>query len=1005
VIASISGTEFSPEQWSALSYQDGNAYVAAGPGTGKTHLLVGRYLHLLDCGIARERIIVLTFSRRAADELRARIVAALADNGLPTVGVEVRTFHGFASRLLQGDGARFKTRRLLNGFTRELLFDAALESTELPSISASARKSRNFRAEAARLIDDIERAPADVVAAIAAGASPRLTDLLRLRTTFTASRDRLAASDLNDLVARATHALADQTSAAARWLAAHRYEHALVDEFQDTDIVQLDLLERLGAALFAVGDEAQSIYRFRGAQNGVISLATERFAMKRFALTVSRRCPPAVCELAAATPFVQAEALRSAHADGPPVAVHRVRTTADEVHLVADQVETALDRGTPASEIAVLLRTTRPFGPLLADELRRRAIPVAENERDALLSDSRVSTLKAAFDVFSDPTDAGAWRRLLTSQPLGFDQLAVRLQHTALGMFRPAPSLAGALDSAGLHSPVLSNPDLAAALANAKALWDRAELGRATRLLARRLRLLTSIMRDERPADVRAASARLKTLCDGLAEAQRALTLIGRPATCAQVVLALEEHLSALGGESAADSNAVRILSVHGAKGLEFDLVIIADAIDGRFPQGIRPSNLLPESDRALLSRYGVDGASISDAVEHEEASLWFVAVTRAKQTLVITYADEGLDGREQRPSRFLAGRTPHERTLVARGSLEIAALRNGDPAWRAQLRSERRIAASPVLSSYANEGDPAFSRLEERPLPLSRTFSVTDIVSWLQCPRKVFYGSFLGIRGEESTSLTLGNALHSVLQKFHATERDFRAVATGTAERWTTRLHELRQSVWATTDFEGSAIHESTGIFADRALASYARHLEARAIAAPFVVEGNETNVEVPIGPLTMRGRIDRIDRRVADDNTVLVDYKSGGSPKTSFRKELDQAGPTWEAGGSVAGRVDYTFTAQLALYASAFQHVGEFAYIYLRGSANDRSDIVVDSTTLDEVTEQRLNLLLTDVHANFSDPLVHGETKTLRPMKRGRDCEMCTYGAICPGGPEDNE
>jgi superfamily I DNA/RNA helicase len=1005
VSAVSNNASFSAEQWTALRYDGGNAYVAAGPGTGKTHLLVGRYLDLLERGIAPERIVVLTFSRRAADELRERIVAALAAAAHPTVGVEVRTFHGFGSRLLQGQGARFKTRRLLDGFTRELLLDALVATEAMTSLSEATRASRAFRTEATRLLDDIGRASADGIAGIRAGASARLADLLRLRDAFAGARERLCASDLNDLVARAVQALANPQSEAALWLAAHRYEHVLVDEFQDTDIVQLDLLEALGGVVFAVGDEAQSIYRFRGAQHGIIAIAQERLRMERFALTVSRRCPPAVCELAAGTPFVAATDLRSARTDGPPVVVAAVHATADEVHLVADTIEDALDAGTRASEIAVLLRSTRPVGPLIADELRRRSIPVVENSRDKLLSDTRVSTLLAAFSVLGDSSDVAGWRRLLTAQPLAFDPLAVRLQHKALAAFRPNATLAASLDAAGLNSAVISSVELASALSDAKTLWDEQQLGKAARLLARKLKLVAAIMRDEDPANVRSAAARLKTLCDGLAEAQRSLAVIGKPATCTDIVEAIDDHLSALAGAEETDSSAVRILSVHAAKGLEFELVVLADAVDGRFPQHARSSSLLSEADRSILLEHGVDGASVTDAVEQEEASLWFVAVTRTKSRLVITYSEEGLDGREHRPSRFLAGRTPEERTRVARGSLEIAALRSGDAAWRTSLRSERRVAASPSLSAYAESGCNAFQVLDTRPLPLPRSLSVGNAVDWLQCPRKLFYGRFLEIRSEESTALTLGNALHDVLERFHERERDFTNVAPADIARWTTSLQELRRAVWEQTEFEGSAIHEATGIFADRALAGYAGTLERRAANTPFVVEQNEDDVNVPIGPMQLRGRIDRIDRRVSDNKRLLVDYKSGSAKKKPFRALLGEASEQWDAGESLAGTVTHDFAAQLAFYASALEDVGDFAYIYLRGSAKKRAEVLVDTTIFDEATQRLVGKLIADITTGFSEPLRGGTMTTLPRANRSAACTFCTFIPICPGAVEDDE
>lgn len=986
--------DLSEEQRAAVEYADGDVYVAAGPGTGKTHLLVGRFRQLLATGVPPERILVLTFSRRAADELRERIGGE----------AEVRTFHGFAARAIEGGTARFRSRRLLDGFARELVLDAAIATAPLASLPPAARVSRGFRAEVARFLEDLGRTVPETLARLAAlpDPSPRLADLLALQRTFVGLRERLRATDLDDLVARAVAALNDPQSPAARWLSG-RYDHVLVDEFQDTDRVQLALLEALGARIFAVGDEAQSIYRFRGAQHGIVSLALERLALRPFGLTVSRRCPPAVCELAAETPFVGAGAPRSARDGGEPVEVCALRTPTDEVHLVADRVEAALAEGTPPGEIAVLLRATRPFGPLLADELRRRAIPVAENGRDALLADQRIGALRAAFDVLSAPADAQAWRRLLTASPLGLDPLAVRLAGPVLEALRPDPSLSGALSAAGFAGR-LAPDTFARAMTLAAAAWNAGDLGLAARRLARNLGLLGAVVRDEPPGAVRAAAERLRAVCDGLAAAQRTQRALGRDGSPCAILAAFDEHAAAFGESSApGDLDAVRILTVHGAKGLEFELVIIADAIDGRFPQHARRSTLLTADDRALLLAHGVDGASVTDAVDQEEASLWFVAVTRAKERLLITYAREALDGGEQRPSRFLGGRAAVTLTRVERGPLEIEALRCGDDALRARLREDRRIAASPALAAYAADGASAFAAIPPRPLALPGSISVGDAVTWCACPRRLFYTRFLGLRDEPSTAQSVGTALHAVLQRFHTEQRDFTAVGPGAADAWTSRLRAIRRELWTETTFDAPAIAEAAAAFADRVLAAYADALESRARATPFVVDACERAIEFTIGPLTLRGRIDRVDRRLADDGLLLVDYKSGKAKHPPFRKALAKAAAeSWDKELSLAGTASDAFAAQLAFYAGALEGVAEFAYVYLKGNGKD-GEAVTDTTQLDEGTRAAIAQLLGDVRANLAEPLAAGAIETVPTAASAAACTFCRFTTICPGPQGD--
>ena len=299
--------EATPEQRAAIDHADGNVYVGAGPGTGKTFLLVERMRTLLARGVAPERILVLTFSRRAVNELRERIAAA----GLPA-SIEVRTFHGFSARAAGGGLARFRETRLLDTFSRRIVLENAILRTPTPTLASSARESRAFADECSRVLGDLDRVDAAALTRIAAGASLRLRDLLAIGEEDARARRLAGAGDLGDLVRRAVVEGAKAGSSVQTWLAG-RYAHVLVDEFQDTDREQLALLGLLGAQLFAVGDEAQSIYRFRGASDAIVPYAIERYAMHRYDLTESRRCPAPVCELASQTPLPALSPLRSAH--------------------------------------------------------------------------------------------------------------------------------------------------------------------------------------------------------------------------------------------------------------------------------------------------------------------------------------------------------------------------------------------------------------------------------------------------------------------------------------------------------------------------------------------------------------------------------------------------------------------------------------------------------------------------------------------------------------------
>jgi superfamily I DNA/RNA helicase len=995
----------SGEQLAAFSYTAGNAYVGAGPGTGKTFLLVERYRFLRDSGIPASKILVLTFSRRAALELRVRLVAS----GVSAGEIDVRTFHGFSARVIGGGVAAFRTTRLLDGVSRHLVLDAAIERTPTPALANAARSSRALRTELETLLDCFGRAPALAGDAIEAAASPRLRDVLAIVRWSAAARSSIGSSDIGDLVSRAVREAGRPDSPAARWLQG-RYAHVLVDEFQDTDRVQLDLIGTLGAVIFAVGDEAQSIYRFRGASNDIVAEGCRRFAMERFDLTVSRRCPPDICAVASQTPIPGLRELRSAYNTGAPVEVVRLRAVDDEVAYIADSIEAALMAGTPAPEIAVLLRSFRPLGPLLIDELRGRSIAVASTGREELLADPRIRTLRAALDVLHHPEDAERWRRLLASPPLRYNPVAMHFAGAALQSLRLDASLGSVLKTL-CRDGALSGMELAAALLHAAKAWRAGNLGMAARRLTRGLGLLAAVMRDEAPSGVSAAAGRLKLVCDALASAQRTALALHLPAQCGDLVARFDEFLPGLALDDAginAESNGVRVLTVHAAKGLEFKRVFVADAVAGRFPQDARASTLLTDADREWLVRRGFDGpALVPEGAVLEEASLWYVALTRCKDRLTITFANHALNGDLQRPSRFIpADRVPADVTIVNRESLAMRGLRSADAAARACVVGSNALAEAPAMSDFARLGADAFSGSSGLPLHVDRGLSVGDAELWLQCPRSLFYKKFAKLPDDESSALVLGSALHDVLQRFHTAQFAFDAEGID-VDGWTRELLALRVGIWDALQFASPVLARAAANAADIALGSYARLLGERARAASFSVEAREQAITIPAGRFSLSGRVDRVDV-LADNSRVVVDYKLGHAKATTVTQAADKVLKDWRA-ADVAGeprrplerRVTAELKLQLAFYAIAFENVSSIAYVYLGGAdmTQRRNGAVIALEPFAETLREVVAAALLEIETGLLAPLEDGSLRTLPVTFIEETCTFCPYRGVCPG------
>jgi superfamily I DNA/RNA helicase/RecB family exonuclease len=975
----------------------GNVFVDAGPGTGKTHVIVARIRHLVASGVDPRRILAVTFSRRAVGELRDRIAR---ETGFTC---DVRTFHGFASRVLEADGPRFKSRRLLDALTNSLLLDAAIARTAFPSLRETAVASDRFRDDALRFIADVRRADGESVRRLRDGCTPRLRDLLALNDKLVELRDTLRASDLDDLIARAVESLSDETSVASRWLTG-RYHHVLIDEFQDVDATQLELVARLKANLFAVGDASQAIYAFRGALSGVIDEAVTRFEMERIVLTKSRRCPQVICDLAAITPFLAPKHLRSIQHSVGTIAARAARTTLDEAVLIVDRVEDAIAAGTMPSRIAVLVRSMRPLGPAVEAELRSRRIAVASGGRSAFLADRNVETVRLGLRLLAAPSEAGRWAAFFGTGTLGFDGLRVRSLFHGRSLATLEDGLL-ALEEARFASADPSI-DVPKTLRHANEAFAANDIGRAARRLINGLGLAASAASSsEELATVRANVGRLGRVVDALSAAQRNLTELGEASSSATVLTIFEDRIETIAAEEtpADDVPGVRLLTIHGAKGLEFDLVIIGDAVEGRFPAEVRRCSLLDTESIAAAALANVDLIDArDDASLHEEAALWYVAVTRTRDALFITYSVSGTDGAPQRPTRFLPAekhpnedQDPFERPL---GRLEDVARENGDANVIASLRAS--LADAPARLAVLDDGPLAFAALEERNLRYDRAPSVSAAEVWLECPRRFYYKNVLRLDDEAGLSATIGSALHEILRAFHTEFADFSAPAAVDVPRWIARLLELREAVWTTIAFDSAAKRVAYTMFADRVLAAYAGALAEDAEKRPFTVIALEQSVQSTYGTGAMVGKIDRVDRTI-DGSLVLRDYKSGRM-REPFAKLLAKI----DDGGVAPGKSPRYFKAQLAIYRHGAEKafgapVTGLDYIFLNGvKGKEAFSVGFDAFAVDDDAKPRLEALDKLLESQFVTPLSTGMATPIEMAVDENTCMFCPFfKALCPG------
>ncbi|MDP9221507.1 MAG: ATP-dependent helicase, partial [Actinomycetota bacterium] len=404
-------------QLAAATHGDGPLVVLAGAGTGKTRTLVARVAALVDRGVDPERVLLLTFTRRAAEEMlgRAGAICSRRDAGRKLWG---GTFHAVAYRLVATHaetlGLGPAPSVLDPGDARDLIdmlrHDHGLTGT-----------SRRFpRGET--LLDIYSRAvntgqPArQVIAERFPWCDPHTPEILDLFRGYIARKRGQSLLDFDDLLLGWRSLLADPTvgpALAARW------DHVLVDEYQDVNQAQVDIVRLLcpeGRGLTVVGDDAQAVYGFRGADSAhLVRLAAELPAAQTIRLEQNFRSRQPLLDLAnAVRPASEGHrlVLRSRREGGRRARLVRCHDASAEARLVVDDVLDAADQGHSLSDQAVLMRAAH-HSDLLEIELTARGVPFVKYGGLKFLEAAHVKDFVAGVRLLGNPADEIAWFRLL----------------------------------------------------------------------------------------------------------------------------------------------------------------------------------------------------------------------------------------------------------------------------------------------------------------------------------------------------------------------------------------------------------------------------------------------------------------------------------------------------------------------------------------------------------------------------------------------------------------
>jgi len=604
-------SELNEEQKEVVLAGGGPILVIAGAGSGKTRTLVYRVARLIESGTDPSRIMLLTFTNKAAREMLRRVEALLSVDTRRLMG---GTFHSVGNRLLR----RFGTRLGLSPNFTILDEEDAREMLEAATSDEGIRTTEkrfpkgdvlldlySFTVNTGKTFTEVltERAPHFLILE---------DEIIRVFQRYQQRKRAGNAGDYDDLLLSWKRLLSEAPEVAAALAAT--YDHVLVDEYQDTNDLQGDIVDgmaKIRRNVAVVGDDAQAIYSFRGASFQNILGFPERYPdAKIFRLTRNYRSTPDILALANASIAHNTKQfekdLRASRPEGATPAVVPLADVSEQARFIAQRLLEWHDEGEPLSDLAVLYRAHYQALELQI-ELTRRGIPYEIRSGTRFFEQRHVKDVLAFLKIVVNPKDELSWKRALKI----FPRVGERVASAVWGAVGTAPDPVAALKSLdfgglprGAAAAVLPFRSLVGKLDSPSLRSSPAEAIRY---------VVEAVYRDYARAKFPNGDARLDDL-EQLAQFAQAYESL--PGFLEEVTLFNElSGEDVVAGEESDDR--VVLSSVHQAKGLEWSRVVVMWLSEGRFP-----------SYRAAVTEEGLE----------EERRLFYVAVTRAKNEVALTY-------------------------------------------------------------------------------------------------------------------------------------------------------------------------------------------------------------------------------------------------------------------------------------------------------------------------------------------------------------------------------
>jgi DNA helicase-2/ATP-dependent DNA helicase PcrA len=893
--------KLNPEQRAAVEEIEGPVMVIAGPGTGKTQILTLRIANILrQTDISPQNILALTFTEAAAFEMKSRLARII---GTAAYRVKIATFHSFCNDIIQEHSVYFQDLMMAEAITeleQILLMEEIFSETELKELKPfnkaelylrpALQSIGNLKKEgitpalfaeaidkqeaAIRSAEDLYSTRGKTKGQIKKEYQKQLRQVARnreLTIVYQKYQEQLRLRkryDFNDMLIEVIEEF--HRNEELLLAVQEQYQYFLVDEHQDTNAAQNAIVELLASFhdnpnLFVVGDEKQAIFRFQGASLENFLYFTSLYpTAKLINLVNNYRSSQTILDAATslirnnpANATLESSRVRLlAQADRP---VHEIKIAASEnyhteYYFVADTIRAAMDRGTPGEEIVILARNNKDLKPMM-DALEKSGVQFSIESDTNLLQDLTVQKLIQILRAVSTLGTDEDLVRALHIDCLEVDPLDV--YHLIQLSKEKKISLWDLIDKKMYtDSLLLSNSEAMVACLQRFKSWKKVSYNSSFDYLFTTILhesgILEQVMHLPNTIDV---MDKLVTLFQDIQvqmQNQRFYTL----ENFLMYIDSLDMHNIALATTAkTSQENAVRLMTAHRSKGLEFDIVFVINAFDGHWGNSRKKSELIKIPWEHLTVTM-TEQAEVE--ANEDERRLFYVALTRARKELWLTYAKHTLEGKEQAPSQFISEIDPAFKTDVSLEQYE-----------QTFIKTRNRI-FTPVAKE--NKGSQSFLENKDYFAKLFRKkgLSATALNHYLKCPWIYFFKDLIGIPEIKVKQQMYGTAVHYALHRYinESKKRDVSVEQMIEWYRYALSNEPLTQAIFDELDARGAEVLK--GYFTTVMGEWEHERLSEQKIEGVRIGEG-----------VTLKGKIDMIELLPEEDGSpskqaIVYDFKT---------------------------------------------------------------------------------------------------------------------------------